>query len=239
MHLRILALLAALLLPFQVAAQDADATLDGHWALQIDDATIFVFMLDEGEDGTWQGSWTRPDTISSNGAVFRQMDGVQTVTPMETVKRRGVVQLTFEGPQSGGRRDVLRFSQTGENTAQLEYMGIPGQPYPLIRVHPDTPLGPFDPVRVYDRDNAVAEAEFVPREDGGDALETFDETDKMATPDAQADRIAAEGIALDEAATVDAEVDDEVSEEAEIEEPDEEPRIGADFLDGLEPAGAD
>ena len=143
MPIRFLMSLAALLLPAPLLAETREATLEGHWAFRIDEATIFVFDLDEQEDGGWQGSWTRPEIITSNGMVFREMSGQQTVTPIEATERRDAVQLTFEGPQADGRRDILQFRLTGENEAQLDYLGIEGEPYPLIRVHPGHRTGAF------------------------------------------------------------------------------------------------
>lgn len=168
MPVRSLLSLAALLLHAPLLSNDREATLEGHWAFRIDEATIFVFALDERDEqdgGGWQGSWTRPEIITSNGMVFRDMSGEQTVIPIEAIQRRNAVQLTFEGPRSDGRRDILQFRLTGENQARLDYIGIEGEPYPLIRVQPDTPLGPFDPVRIYDRDNAILQAQLGSEED--------------------------------------------------------------------------
>lgn len=152
---RFIIALAVILLPGQALSQD----LDGHWAFRIDDATIFVFALDQGESGEWTGGWLRPATIESNGAVFRGMRGSQVVTPSETRQRGDVVQFTFDGPEGSGRDDILRFALVHENRANLTYVGIPGDPYPLVRVHRDTALGPFEEGRIYDRDQAVTEAD--------------------------------------------------------------------------------
>ena len=160
MVLRVLIILAALLLPARAMADDHQGDLSGHWALRIDDATIFVFTLEQATSGGWQGAWTRPMEIDSNGAVFRRMSGSETVRPIEALERGGVVQLAFAGPQPAGRRDILQFRQVSENQANLTYIGIPGDPFPLVRVAPDTPLGPFEEFRIYDRDNAVIEADY-------------------------------------------------------------------------------
>ncbi len=180
MVLRILIILAALLLPARAMADDHDGDLSGHWALRIDDATIFVFSLEQADGGGWQGAWTRPVEIDSNGAVFRRMSGRETVQPIEVLERGGVVQLAFAGPQPGDRRDILQFRQVSENQASLTYIGIPGDPYPLVRVAPDTPLGPFEDMRIYDRDNAVIETDYGEEADASPQLaeaesEGFDE----------------------------------------------------------------
>ncbi|MGB3794838.1 MAG: hypothetical protein WA957_00865 [Alteraurantiacibacter sp.] len=204
MSIRYLIALAALLLPSPLLADDTEATLEGNWALRIDDATIFVFDLDQQDDGAWAGSWTRPYTIASNGVVFREMDGEQTVLPLETVQRRDAVQMTFKGTQEAGLRDILQFRLTGENQAQLTYRGIAGNPYPLIRVPSGTVLGPFDPLRIYDRDDAITMAEYQP----------------------DAEPVAP----LDMADAGDIEVENNTMADDDSEQ---RPRIEADFLDGL------
>ncbi|MWV28989.1 hypothetical protein [Aurantiacibacter rhizosphaerae] len=216
MPIRLLIALSALLLPAPLLAEDSDATLEGHWAFRIDEATIFVFALDEQEAGGWEGSWTRPETITSNGTVFRDMSGQEIVAPIETALRRNAVQLTFAGPKADGRRDILQFRQTGENEAQLSYYGIPGDPYPLIRVQADTGLGPFDEARIYDRDNAITQAEYVAQ-----AVEP--------EPVAEAEPEIVAAPVLESEAEMMAEVDSE----GEAEAAPESPRIGADFLDGI------
>ena len=160
---RFLLILSALCLSAPALADDHEATLDGHWAFRIDDATIFVFALEQSEDGGWAGAWTRPSEIDSNGVIFRQMSGQQTVRPISILQRGEIVQLTFAGPNGARRNDVLQFRFLSDNQARLNYVGIAGESYPLVRVNPDEPLGPFEDSRIYDRDNAVTEAEFVPR----------------------------------------------------------------------------
>lgn len=236
---RFLIALAALLLPAQALAND----LEGHWAFRIDEATIFVFALEEREGGGWTGSWTRPAQISSNGMVFRNMDGSQTVTPQGVIEREGAVQLTFAGPpEARGRNDILQFRLVSENQAQLTYIGLPGDPYPLVRVVPDTALGPFEEARIYDRDRAVTEAAFIePWEPTGDleAAAAMGDTPALDPLDEIAIELGLEVAGAE--ASVGGELPplDAVSEAdevaaAEAEEEDDRPRIGADFLDGLD-----
>lgn len=262
--MRFLIALAVLLLPSQLLAQD----LQGNWALRIDEATIFVFTLERDDTGTWQGAWTRPEEIESNGVVFRRMSGEQTVRPIETRQRGEVVQLTFAGPEGTRRNDVLRFALVGENQAQLAYQGIPGDPYPLVRVNADTPLGPFDAVRIYDRDNAVIEAD-LSEKDGQPSELTLAEAEAIEEPVAEVVADAAPALAENETGVAAFEVDwqplglvDEdaaaaaaalaglelepleevnpvegelaqVDGEPDEQEEEEQPRITADFLDGL------
>lgn len=229
MMLRFLLALAVLLLPAQALAND----LEGHWAFRIDEATIFVFTLEELEGGGWRGAWTRPAEIASNGMVFQNMDGSETVEPQGVIERAGVVQLTFTGPpEARGRNDVLQFRTVSENQAQLTYIGLPGEPYPLVRVVPGTPLGPFEEARIYDRDRAVTEAEFVePWEPTGD-LEAAAAMGEVNALD-PLDQIAAE-LGLDVAgAEAGVTAQDQAGEVPEAEAAADRPRIDADFLDDL------
>lgn len=193
---RLLIFLSLLLLPLPAMAQSAEGSaeleagqsLEGHWAFRIDEATIFVFRLDELAGGQWTGAWKRPTQIASNGAVFQRMGGSEVVVAQRTGARDGVVELVFAGPPGATRNDVLRFRQTGPNQAQLTYVGIPGDPYPLVRVRPDTALGPFEEARIYDRDLAVVEADYSPPEPEP-AVEPATE---LAADDAAAEEVVAE-----------------------------------------------
>lgn len=235
---RILISLVALLLPGQALAND----LAGHWAFRIDEATIFVFALEEREGGGWTGSWTRPVQITSNGMVFQNMDGSQTVEPQAVIERADVVQLTFAGPpEARGRNDVLQFRMVSENQAQLTYIGLPGDPYPLVRVVPGTGLGPFEEARIYDRDRAVTEAEYVePWEPTGDleAAAAMGEALALDPLDAIAfelglDVSGAQASAEAELPPLEAEEEGEAAADEAEQDGDQAPRIGADFLDGL------
>jgi hypothetical protein len=226
---RIFLVLAAMLLPAGALAQSQPDGLEGHWALRIDEATIFVFALDQAADGSWQGAWTRPAQIDSNGVIFRRMSGSQTVTPTDTRHNGEVVQLTFAGPPGTGRNDVLRIRQVGENQARMQYQGIPGDPYPLVRVMADTPLGPFEDMRIYDRDNAVTEADYVDADAAEVApLEPLEALEPLADlgPMDEDELDALESAAGSEEATAD-------SDDSEDESEAERPRITADFLDGI------
>lgn len=183
MMIRTLVAIAALLLPAHVLAQD----LEGHWALRIDDANIFVFALEQGEDGQWQGTWTRPAEIDSNGAVFRRMAGSETIAPTDVQASQDMVRMTFAGPPGTQGTDVLRIALVAENQARLVYQGIPGDPYPLIRVGTNADLGPFDETRIYDRDNAVTEAEFVPEAEPEEDEARADEEEETQRPRLTAD----------------------------------------------------
>ena len=128
---------------------------------------------------------------------------------VETAHGRGAVHLVFAGPQAGGRQVVLQFRLVDANRARLTYAAIPGEPHPLIRVAPDTPLGPFDPARIYDRDDAVTET-------------GFPSADEQSEP-------TAASVPLEVANALDALAEVDGGEEEET----DRPPMEADFLDGL------
>jgi len=156
MIIRLLLTLLALLTPIAAQAHE----MEGRWAFQIEDAAIFVFAIEQAEDGEWHGTWTRPDTFASNGAVFARMVGERVVTSSAGIEFAGDIELTFDDPAPGAIPDIFRFRHLGEGRAQMTYVGTPLAPYPLVAVAPANRLGPFAEGRVYDRDNAVT----VPRE---------------------------------------------------------------------------
>jgi len=129
--------------------------LEATWALRIDDANIFVFVVDRADDGTWSGTWKRPGSFASNGVVFARMNGSEEVTSISGREFAGDVELNFDDPRPGAVPDVFRFRLIGPGRAQLTYVGTPLPTYPLVAVAEGSCLGPFDMERIYDRDNAV------------------------------------------------------------------------------------
>jgi len=145
--------LLALLTPIAVQAQAHE--LEGRWAFQIEDAAIFVFEIEQADGGEWRGTWLRPDSFASNGAVFARPVGERVVTSSAGIEFAGDIELTFDDPAPGAIPDIFRFRHLGKGRAQMTYVGTPLAPYPLVAVSPATRLGPFVEGRVYDRDNAV------------------------------------------------------------------------------------
>ena len=145
-------------LPASAAAQD----LEGTWALQIDDASIFVFFLETDDNGNWRGAWLRPLRFIGNGVVFSQFRGSEIVTTTNSTIEGEVLELRFAPTREEGSTDILHFRSTGVNQAEMTYLETELLPFPLIRVAAGTPLGPFSDDRIYDRDNAVVEAEYDP-----------------------------------------------------------------------------
>lgn len=146
-----LAALLALLIPSAALAND----LEGGWALRIDDANIFVFTIAQREDGEWHGTWKRPSSFASNGAVFTRLSGSQVVVSMAGLEFAGDVELSFEDTAPGAIPDIFRFRLVGPGQALLTYVGTQLPPFPLVAVGSDARLGPFERDRLYDRDNAA------------------------------------------------------------------------------------
>ena len=203
---RILLLLAALVaLPSTAFAQD----LEGRWALRIMDANIFIFGLEQAEDGTWSGDWTVPNRARANGVLFSDITGSVTRPAMTVTVDGDVATLVFANPGPTSVPERFRITRTGPNTARLEHLGTGLEPYPAVRVPRSAELGPFDPAMIYDRDNAVEEYDFEeePAEEA-----PVEEVTEEALPEPEPEP---EDIAAPEAAIV------------------PESAMGADFLDDL------
>ena len=145
--------------PMTAQAQSAEQGLEGAWALKIGDAIIYRFELESGEGGQWSGSWTRPEQMASSGVIFSQMSGSVTVAATSGMARGKDVELAFADRRPDAIKGLFVFHQTGEDQARLTHVGMGYEPYPLIRVEADAPLGPFADNMIYDRDNAVSEPE--------------------------------------------------------------------------------
>lgn len=176
MMLRFILAFLLLMLPAIPAAAQPD--VQGSWAFQIADAVIFRFDVEKDEDGEWTGTWTRPASFRSNGVIFSDARGSEDVQSMAALEFAGQVELSFDDPRPGAIPDIFRLELTDQDTAKLIYVGTPLEPYPLIRVDRDTPLGPFAQGRAYHRRDALGQK---PATDTA----TID-TPKHSTEDAQA-----------------------------------------------------
>lgn len=148
-HLRnVLIGLLLTVLPSTATAQ----SLEGSWALEVDDAAIFRFDL-EREGERWRGTWTRPMAIDSDGDRFggfsRQAVEVSS-TGSDAVGEWA--ELTFTDPRPGAVPDVFRFRAIRPNQAEMIYVGTGWAPYLLTRVPSGTSLGPFEIGKVYRRE---------------------------------------------------------------------------------------
>jgi hypothetical protein len=147
--LKRLLLVLALLLPAPAAAQ----SLAGSWALRLDGAVIMRFDLERAD--AWKGTWVKPDSFASDGKRFGRIS-----LPAVSIKsRRGKAigdwaELTFDDPEAGNQ--VFRFRLTGQDQAQMLYVGTGLAPFTLVRVAAGAPLGPFEKGKVYGGDAAAA-----------------------------------------------------------------------------------
>lgn len=149
----LLAFAALLMLPSAAAAE----TLEGAWALRIDDVTIFRFDLQQAGDGSWSGVWTRPRSYRNNGVILSNMEGRYEAVSHNGQAQGDAVRLTFDNPRTRSLPETLRFRVTGEGTAQFTYVDTGFAPFPLVRVAQDVDIGPFTEGRLYDRDSAQTE----------------------------------------------------------------------------------
>ncbi len=182
-------LVALFALSLPAAAQD----LEGTWAMQIDDAAIFVFSLEQDEDGSWRGTWLRPARFQGNGVIFSQLRGSEEVVTTNAAMEGEVLVMRFAPTRPEGSVDVLQFRLTGEYQAEMTYMETGLEPYPLVRVAAGTELGPFSDDRIYDRDNAVSlgdydpaaevETEVAASEPRADEFETIEDTAAQSADD--------------------------------------------------------
>ena len=133
-----------------VVAQER--TLEGSWALVSDDTIIFRFDLDKGDDGTWSGTWLRPDSFGSDGEVFVRLRGpVKVLTAMAALEFATLVEVSFPDPRPGAVPDIFRFELLENDLARMTYVGTGLEPYQMIRVSADEQPGPWDPQIVYRR----------------------------------------------------------------------------------------
>lgn len=157
MFKRLVFALIALLLPLSVHAKDQTPSLEGSWDMQIEGATIFRFVIEEGQDGEWLGQWQRPDRFNSDGNAFYNMrGGVKTSASMTGILFLDMVELAFEDPRPGAIPDIFRFRLTGPDTAEMTYVGTGLAPYGLVRAAGDGAIGDWDATRIYRRPLANA-----------------------------------------------------------------------------------
>ena len=251
-----LALLAALL-PAGVHAQPAGAvsaadapvirSLVGAWDLRIDGATIFRFEIAEAGDGEWSGAWLRPDTFNSDGNAFYNIRGRVKASPSMTgITFRDTVELAFDDPRPGAIPDIFRFRLTGEDSAEMIYVGTDLAPYALVRADAADPIGSWDATRFYRRavpaGAAVAVAPAAPAPVAVRNAITFDLADPARVNPQAVRRIAPEPQPASVLPPVEEGPVTIPAPVATVEpkptaavpaDPVEQPRIGYDFLDGL------
>ncbi len=139
-----------------MAAQaPAKPTLDGSWALRLDGSIIFRFDL-KRSNGSWSGSWSRPNSFASDGDRFSNLKGPTTWVDSSEGRDIGEwVEVTFPDKRPGAVPDVFRFHLIAPDKVEMIYVDTGLAPYTLERVEPDSLLGPWDPEKVYSRAGAA------------------------------------------------------------------------------------
>ena len=178
---------------------------------------------------------------SSDGNAFYNIRGGVKASPSMTgITFRDTVELAFDDPRPGAIPDIFRFRLTGEDSAEMVYVGTDLAPYALVRARAGDPMGSWDATRFYRRTVALpVTAEAVP--DSAPPARaapdivlpaiTFDLGDPARANPRPVRRPVPEPVPVpapqaEPAAPPVTEVPDEA-------EPDERPRLGYDFLEGL------
>jgi hypothetical protein len=167
MMLARLVLALALVLPVAAAAQAPAATaaptpaparpsmaqqmLAGSWALRIDGSVVFRFDLEA--DGTgWRGTWTKPTSFVTDGALFGSMRGPPVAQHSLSGKAIGEwAELAFGDARPGAVPDIFRFRLTAPDRAEMIYTETGFAPFVLERVDSGTAAGPWPAGTVYRR----------------------------------------------------------------------------------------
>jgi hypothetical protein len=103
--------------------------LAGSWVLRVEGTVMFRFDL--AQDGAgWSGTWTKPRSFATDGAIFAELSGPPT-----------------EQRSQSGRA-------IGEDRAEMLYADTGHAPFALERVDAGTPPGPWADGRVYRRAGA-------------------------------------------------------------------------------------
>jgi len=134
------------------ATQPAAArALEGFWTLRIDGVVILAFRLAPSAGG-WSGTWFRPSSFASDGAIFTRVEGPAVAIPASKVQIMGEwTELTFSDPRPGAVPDVFRMRAMPGNKAELIYVGTGFAPMALERGDEDTKIGPWPDGKSYRR----------------------------------------------------------------------------------------
>jgi hypothetical protein len=126
--------------------------LAGSWALRVDGTVMFRFDLVRDGAG-WSGTWVKPRSFASDGAIFAELSGPPTEQRSQSGRAIGEwAELAFGDTRPGAIPDVFRFRLTGPDRAEMLYADTGQAPFVLERVDPGTPPGPWADGRVYRRD---------------------------------------------------------------------------------------
>lgn len=151
--LKVLAMLIRWLIPLSlIAASPASAAPEGDWVARIGDAAFWRISIRKIDTG-WSGTWSRPAHFTFAEDGFSTVEG--PVVHRDSLSMQAIgdsIEFSFKNPRLDATPNILRFRETGTNTAQIEFAGIPpGVTLPTINMVRDsaTPLGPWDRNRLY------------------------------------------------------------------------------------------
>lgn len=123
----------------------------GSWALRVEGTVVFRFDLARS-GGEWSGTWVKPRSFATDGAIFAQLSG----PPLEQRSQRGRAigkwaELTFGDTRPGAIPDVFRFRLISPERVEMLYTDTGHAPFVLERVEPGTAPGPWPAGRIYRR----------------------------------------------------------------------------------------
>lgn len=137
--------------PSPTRASLALQMLAGSWALKVDGTVMFRFDLAQTATG-WSGTWAKPRSFASDGAIFAELSGPPTEQRSQSGRAIGEwAELAFGDARPGAIPDVFRFRLVGPDRAEMLYADTGQAPFVLERVDAGTPPGPWADGRVYRR----------------------------------------------------------------------------------------
>ena len=232
MHRIFLIALAIVVLPLSAPLAAQAQSLEGRWDMQIGETVIFRFDITEGDDGEWHGVWSRPESFASDGnSIGRVRGAVEQVESMTGIEFLDMVELSFEDPRPGAIPDIFRFELVSDDAVKMTYVGTDLEPYSLARADEDAVIGNWNPDRIYVR-RLPSSTPDNPFRLAPSAQPSLQRQTAPAPPVVEAE---AEELVAEEKDAEEQDAAEPAAEEAEAREPedDEQPRIGADFLNDL------
>jgi len=137
--------------PAPARASLAAQMLAGSWVLRVEETVVFRFDLARSEAG-WSGTWTKPKSFATDGAIFAELSGPPTEQRSQASRSIGEwTELSFGDVRPGAVPDVFRFRLLNPDRAEMLYVDTGQAPFVLERVADGTVAGPWPAGRVYRR----------------------------------------------------------------------------------------
>lgn len=134
----------------------AAPSLEGAWALKIDDTVILAFQFEPAATG-WSGTWIRPRSFASDGALFTRVEGPPMAIRANKVQPLGEwTELTFDDPRPGAVPDVFRLRAVAGGKVEAIYVGTGFAPLVLEKLASDAKIGPWPTGKSYRRAGVTA-----------------------------------------------------------------------------------